>query len=121
MKKIINSAHELYLIVSALFYWFSSTPINPIAFVLIAVFTYQAITKKTTSGIIIAIVFLIINLYLTLALISEAREFDVINNNWTQLVIVGSLYIGTNLVLGVIMLIKYAKKINEIQLQQNNI
>ena len=114
IRKLKNFIPELFLIASVIYYWIlTSNLFNPIAIGLLAVFIYQIISRKSTLGLIIAAVFILMNLFMVLALISELSEFEVINQNWKILVIFGSLYLGLNLVLASLMFFKYLKlKIN---------
>ena len=77
------------------------------------ILVYQTISKKPFSGLLISAIFIFLNLFMVLALISELSEFEVANQNYNNLFIVGSLYLGINLVVGGVMFIKYLKlKIN---------
>jgi hypothetical protein len=114
IRKLKNFIPELFLISSIIYYWvLSSNLLNPIAIGLLAILIYQIISKKNTLGLIISVVVIILNLFMVLALISELSEFGVVNQNWKNLVIFGSLYLGLNLVLASLMFFTYLKlKIN---------
>jgi len=100
-KKIIKSLPELYLIAAVLFYWFSAANIfNPIAIGLLVVLIFQLVFKKQYLGITIATLFIVINLYLILALVSELREFTEVTNDFLLLIVVGTLFIVLNLIAG---------------------
>lgn len=111
MKKNLNSIPEIYLVISALFYWFSTTFYNPIAFVIISIFLFQLLSKNKITGLIIAFIFVSINLYLTFALFSELSEFKTHNDEWLTMLLVGSTYISLNIILGIIMFIRYVKEL----------
>lgn len=99
---------ELYLILAVLYYWsLTSLVINPIALVLLGVLIFQILKKKQVSGIIIALIFILLNFYMILALLSELSEFLEFNDKAQQLAIVGFLYLGFNIVVGSFMLVKY--------------
>lgn len=103
-------APELYMVAGVLFYWISTANfLNPIAIVLLIVLGWQAYTQKFASGIVIATVFLILNLYMVLALLSELSEFTSATSNFYQLLIVGSLFLGCNLLASIFMILKYVK------------
>ena len=86
---------------------------SPIAIGLLVILLYQVIRKKPLSGLLISAVFIFLNLFMVLALISELSEFEVVNQNYNNLIIFGSLYLGLNLLVGGIMFLKYLKlKIN---------
>ncbi|WP_426429856.1 hypothetical protein ACPX19_09960 [Winogradskyella sp. HB-48] len=102
---------ELFLIVSVVYYWILTANLfNPFAIGLLAIIFYQIMNKKPTLGLIISVTVIVLTLFLVLALLSELSEFEVANQNYTNLLIFGTLYLGTNLVLGSIMLHKYLKQ-----------
>ena len=109
-KKFLSISSELYLIGATLYYWFlTSNILNPIAITLLAILTYQLIFKKITLGIIISSIFILLNLYMVLALISELSEFTTATNDYRKLLLFGSLFLGINLIMGFIMLKKNLK------------
>ena len=113
LKLILNVLPELYLILAVIYYWIlTSSLINPIAIILLLVLAYQLYSKKQILGIIIASIFVFLNCYMVLALLSELSEFSEFNNQAKQLAIVGFLYLGFNIIVGSIMLIKYISKKN---------
>jgi hypothetical protein len=109
---------ELFILGSVIYYWMASSWLNPIALVLMLVIGFQIFKQKIVSGILIAIVFILLNLYMVLALISELLEFKSVTTNFKIMLLFGSLYLGLNLFLGFLMLIKYLKKANAKQLHQ---
>ncbi|APY09334.1 hypothetical protein BWZ20_13925 [Winogradskyella sp. J14-2] len=111
LKKLKPHIPELFLIASVIYYWaLTANLLNPFAIGLLAVLAYQIVNKKATFGLIISITVIALTLFLVLALFSELSEFDVANQNYTNLLIFGILYLGTNLVLGGTMLVKYLKQ-----------
>lgn len=101
---------ELFLIVSVVYYWILTANLfNPFAIGLLAILGYQMVTKKSTLGLIISVAVIVLTLFLVLAMLSELSEFEVVNQNYKNLIIFGTLYLGTNLVLGSIMFHKYLK------------
>ncbi|WP_439153427.1 hypothetical protein, partial [Winogradskyella sp.] len=70
---------------------------------------YQVISKKAITGMLISSVFILLNLFMILALISELSEFVTKTDNYNNLLIIGSLYIGVNLIIGTFMFVKYLK------------
>ena len=105
---------ELFLIASVIYYWvLTSTLLNLFAIVLLAILIYQVINKKATLGLFISTIVMLLTLFMVLALISELSEFKVVNQNYKNLIIFGSLYLGLNLILAGFMFFKYLKlKIN---------
>ena len=114
IKQLSSYLPELFLIVSVLYYWILTSNIfNPFAIGLLVILVYQIIKKKITLGIIISGVFIVLNLLMVLALISELSEFEVGNQNYKNLIIFGSLYLSLNLIMAGFKLFKYLKlKIN---------
>lgn len=107
---LLKSIPELYMLFGVLFYWVSTgTLLNPFAIVLLIVIGWQLYAQKSVSGIIIATIFLLLNLYMVLALISELSEFTSATSNFYQLLIVGTLFLGSNILAGTFMLVKYIK------------
>ncbi len=114
IRKFKTFIPELFLIASVIYYWtLTSNLLNPFAIGLLAILIYQIVSKKATLGLLISTVFIVLNLFMVLALISELSEFEVINQNWKNLIIFGSLYLGLNLILAGLMFSKYLKlKVN---------
>jgi hypothetical protein len=114
MKNLKLVIPELFLIASVLYYWSLTTRLlNPVAIGLLVVLVYQIISKKAISGLIISAIFIFLNLFMVLALISELSEFESVTDNYNNLLIVGTIYIGLNLVMATFMFLKYIKlKIN---------
>ena len=101
---------ELFLMASVLYYW-ALTPnlLNPIAMGLLALLIYQIIKKNAILGLVISAVVMLLTLFMVLALVSELSEFEVANQNYNNLIIFGSLYLGLNLILAGFMFYKYLK------------
>ncbi len=96
---------------SVLFYWFfTGTIVNPIAIGLLIILGLQLVFQKPSSGIAIASIFLVLNLFMVLALLSELSEFTEYTTNFYQLLIVGSLYLGLNIWVSSRMILKYTKQ-----------
>jgi hypothetical protein len=114
MKNLKLVIPELFLIISIIYYWtLTANILNPVAIALLTVMIYQITSKKAISGMIISAIFIFLNLYMVLALISELSEFETVTDNYNNLLIVGTIYIGLNLVMGTFMFLKYIKlKIN---------
>ncbi len=108
--KLKTFVPELFLIASVIYYWIlTSNLLNPFAIGLLAILIYQIVSKKATLGLVISTVVIVLNLFMVLALISELSEFEVINQNYKNLIMFGSLYLGLNLILASIMFFKYLK------------
>lgn len=108
---IKNNITECYLIASVSFYWFfTATVLNLIAISLLLIVVLQLLNQKKSTGIAIASIFLVLNLFMVLALLSELSEFTEYTSNYYQLLIVGFLYLGLNCWFSTRMIIKYTKQ-----------
>jgi len=110
-KHILTWMPEVYFILSTIYYWvLTGTTINPVAIAFLALLIIQITIRNKISGIIIATIFILLNIYMFFALLSEFYEFPIINTDRKRLLIVGSIFLGLNLLMAVFMLIKYLKK-----------
>ena len=110
MKNIKRYPPETYLIAATLFYWISETIlINWFAIGLLALLTTLIVTKNKVLGIVIASIWIVTNLYMVLALLSELSEFTEFNNKALQLLAGGTLFLGLNLMFSVMLLVKNAR------------
>ena len=110
MKNIKRYLPETYLIAATLFYWISETIlINWFAIGLLALLTTLIVTKNKVLGIVIASIWIVTNLYMVLALLSELSEFTEFNNKALQLLAGGTLFLGLNLMFSVMLLVKNAR------------
>lgn len=111
LKKVALEIPEYYLLSLVLIFAFSGG-VNSvfIALGLAAVILLQLIFKSRVSGIIIAIVFILVNLYMLAAVTSEFKEFAVINPEAQQLRAVGFFLFVFNSSIAGMMLFKYIQK-----------
>jgi len=101
---------ELYFIASILYYWIlTGTLLNPVAAVLLIILACLIIFKNRVLGICISALFLLLNIYMVLAMLSELNEFESFNARAKQLAIFGSLYLGLNIAFSISMLIKWGR------------
>ncbi len=105
---------ELFLIASVMYYWIlTSNLLNPFAIGLLVILIYQIVSKKATLGLVISAIVILLTLFMVLALISELSDFDAATENFNNLLIFGSLYLGLTLIMAGLMFFKYLKlKIN---------
>ena len=110
LKQIQKWIPELYLLTSSVFYWIStSTLLNPIAIFLVGVLSVLFIWKRKTLGMIVSLLFLILSIYMVLALISELSEFATFSKDAKVMLGVGAAWLGLNILLAIAMLIKWGK------------
>jgi hypothetical protein len=112
LNPILKLAPEIYLILASIFYWVSTANIlNPIAIALLFILVFQVIFKLNFTGVILAITFLILNVYMCFALTSELHEFTSPTENYWKMLIVGTLFFGVNLTMSILMFGKYVRNI----------
>lgn len=110
VKNILKWMPEIYLICSVIYYWIGTALLfNHIAIAFIFVLILQLMVRNKIIGILISGLFVIINLYLVLALLSELKEFPEFNSSAKMLLFFGSIYMGLNITMGIMMFIKYIK------------
>lgn len=97
-KKSLRFIPEVYFLLSALYYWtLAGQTINYIAIALVVLMLYQAWSQNKATGLLLGGVLLAINAFLVLALISELREYPTFDADARNLLLFGSLYLGSNL------------------------
>ena len=110
-KRILLKFPEYYLIVLTFLAGYKPPFfINPIAIGLIVILILQIIYKNKIAGIVIAGFFIVINVYMLLALISEFSEFPTLNADALQLLLGGLLLIVLNLFVSAVMIFNYRQK-----------
>jgi hypothetical protein len=114
VKRLRHWIPEAYLLFSVASYWLmTGTLFNPIAISLIVVLVIFLSIENRSLGIIISTLFLLLNLYMVLALISELSEFSTFNKKALTLLLFGSAYLGLNITFAIKMLIKWTLKSNK--------
>ena len=101
MLNRINQNPEVLFILSVLFYWVStSNLLNPVALVLMALGLVMLTKRFKPLAVGVGFLYMFINVYLILALISEFREFPAISTDALLMLGVGGLFIALNLFIG---------------------
>lgn len=109
MKPYFKFIPEAYFTFSVLYYWvMAGTLLNPFAIALLAAIVLLLIFKNKTLGLLLSILSILMNLFLFAALMSEYREFHEPTPASRDLILYGSIYLGLNLLISIIMLAKYA-------------
>ena len=112
-KKLLNAYPEYYLIILILLTGYAPTfSINTFAAIIAMVIILQIIFRSSFTGILIAFIFILINLYMFTALISEYREMPAFNFSAQQLLFVGLALIFFNLFTTGVMIRKYFLRLN---------
>jgi hypothetical protein len=113
VKKLLNVYPEYYLIMLILLTGYTPPfSINTFAVIIAVVVILQIIFRSPVTGIIIAFIFILINLYMLVALISEFREMPAFNFSAQQLLFAGLSLILFNLFTSGIMIRKYFLKLD---------
>ena len=103
---------EYYLIILAFLSGYTPPfSINPVAIGVVAIVILQVAFKNKISGLIISSIFLLVNLFMTGALFSELNEFQTFNADAKKLLFGGLLILGFNLLMSIMMISKYARKL----------
>jgi hypothetical protein len=110
LKLLRHWVAEIYMLMSVVYYWvMTGTILNPIAASLLLILVTLIVLKNRVLGLVISVVFLLLNLYMVLALISEFNEFETFNERAKELILFGSLYLGTNITISIVMLVKWGR------------
>lgn len=111
IQKLKSLIPELFLIGATFYYWsLTALVINWLALALLAILLVLVFSQNKILGIAIGVFIFVINTYLIFALLSEFYEFSEFNDKAKTLLLMGSLFIGLNLVFSIWLLIKYSQK-----------
>lgn len=100
---------EIYLIASIFYYWFlTGTFLNPVALLLLTVVLLLIWKKNRPLGLSIGIIFLLLNLYILLALKSELSEFNETNEAYYKMMRFGLIYLGLNVMVSLLIIVKWS-------------
>ena len=113
-KQILIAFPEYYLLILTILAGYSFPfYFNPIFLGLAIIPFLQIIIKSKISGLIIAGLFVLINLYMLGALISEFKEFSEFNLEAKQLLVGGLCLWIFNMFISGVMVYKYTRPLNE--------
>lgn len=106
MIKSIKPVHfaNAFIVLSIAYYWLETTLFNPIAIGLAVVFGLHFFIARNTAKMIFPSIFICLNLFMFLALFSELSEFTEFNKDAAIMLIVGSLYLGLNILSGIVII-----------------
>lgn len=114
MKKnslILNWIPEIILAAETIFYWTSSSLTNPVAIILLMALITVFILKKKLLGRTIALLFLLLNLYMCLALWPELSEFPYWSEAAIEMLLIGVSIFVFGISSSILMIIKWTKTI----------
>lgn len=104
-------AGEVYLISSVLFFWvMEERVLNGLLIFLFLILMILVVTRNAILGWIVSSLFLLFNLYMVLAMLDESLEFKTFSKAAAELLLGGTLYLGTNIFVSTYMLIKWGRK-----------
>jgi hypothetical protein len=107
MKKITKILPEMFLLVGVILYWISaSITINPIAIILLLLIGLSLYLKNKVLNIITSGLFVLLSLWMILALFSEFREFDTGDVEGIKMLVFGFLIFIPTLISAVFLGIK---------------
>lgn len=108
MKSYLKLIPEAYFILSVIYYWImTGTLVNPFAIALLLGIAILLVFRNKALGLLLSILSILVNLFLFAALMSEYREFHEPTPASRDLILYGSIYLGLNLLMSLIMLVKY--------------
>lgn len=116
-KVILKYIPEIYLMLLVIYYWIDTGLFNPFAITFFLALSLLLYFRSKVMGITISVFFILVNMYMFLALLSEFHEFPTFNDAAKTLLFVGTAYIGANLIMGIVMLIKYLKSNRPLEVQ----
>ena len=120
-KQLLFIFPEYYLLVLALLAAYTPPFSFNLFFVGFAIIPLlQIIVKNNRLGIVIGSLFLLVNLYMLGALISEFNEFATFNSNAKQLLFVGLFLWVLNITAAILMVYKYLRVITAKNLTQQS-
>lgn len=119
IKSILKWIPEIYLMASIIYYWIDTGLFNPFAITFFLALSLLLYFKSKVMGITISVLFILVNMYMFLALLSEFNEFPTFDEAAKTLLFVGTAYIGVNMIMGIVMLIKYVKSSKSPQIQMS--
>jgi len=109
-RQILSWTPEILLTAETIFYWLSSSPLNPIAMTLLAILVTVFVFKNKTLAFVTSILFLLLNSFMCLALLSELNEFSTLNDNAKLMTLVGGTMLGTGIIAATAMAIKWGRQ-----------
>jgi hypothetical protein len=105
-SKTLLPIANAYIILYIAYYWLETPALlNPVAILLVIVFGLHFFVAKRIAKFIFPTIFIALNLFMYLALFSEFSEFINVNKDAMILLIVGGLYLGLNILSGVVIIL----------------
>ena len=113
-KSVSKWYPELFLIVSVIIYWaLSAILVNPVAISLVVLLVAQLRFKNKTFGVALSFIFMLLSLYMMLAIFSDIVNLDFFFPRGLLMLCFGALYFGGTAYFALILLRKNNNTINE--------
>ena len=117
-RQILMKSPEFYLMLIVILSGYTPPfSINPIAIGLLVIVILQLVFRNKISGLVIASLFLLANIVMIGALISELNEFQTFDAGAKKLLLGGGLILGFNLFVSGLMFFKYSIPIESAELK----
>lgn len=102
-------APEIYILASVFYYWYMTGLLFNIPAIIMAfAVAILILSKNRTLGIVFGVLFMMLNLYMVLAMIAELSEFTSFNGNAAALLTFGTAYLGLNIFMAIRMLSRWS-------------
>ena len=113
-KSVSKWYPELFLIVSVIIYWaLSAILVNPVAISLVVLLVAQLRFKNKTFGVALSFIFMLLSLYMMLAIFSDIVNLDFFFPKGLLMLCFGVLYFVGTAYFALILLRKNKNTINE--------
>ena len=113
-KSVSKWYPELFLIVSVIIYWaLTAILVNPVAISLVVLLVAQLRFKNKTFGIALSFIFMLLSLFMMLAIFSDIVNLDFFFPRGLLMLCFGVLYFGGTAYFAFILLRKNNNTINE--------
>ncbi|MGK0386124.1 MAG: 4-amino-4-deoxy-L-arabinose transferase-like glycosyltransferase [Patiriisocius sp.] len=113
-KSVSKWYPELFLIVSVIVYWAQSgTIVNPIAIALFALLVAQLRFKNKIFGIVLSVIFMLLCLYMMLAIFSDLVNLETFYPNGWLMIAFGVAFFGTTAFFALALLKKNSTTISD--------
>jgi hypothetical protein len=113
-KSVSKWYPELLLIVSVIIYWaLTGTLVNPVAISLFALLVAQLRFKNKIFGIVLSVIFMLLCMYMMLAIFSDIVHLDTFFPNGLLMIAFGVLYFGSTAFFALALLKKNSTTISD--------
>lgn len=111
LKSAFRWFPEVFLISSVIYYWALTLSLfNPIAIILLVALVAQMYYNNKTVGLVLSSVFIMLTLYMFLALFSDLVKIEEFYSQGFSLLLFGGLYLGVTLFFSISLFIKNIDK-----------